>query len=64
MVRSIRRLAALGLLLLLPALAACNEEEQGRALHTEKGTYRGPADTPLTDAQKDALRQRGQSQKY
>ncbi|HEY9536128.1 MAG TPA: hypothetical protein VIS03_00940 [Kiloniellaceae bacterium] len=48
--------AAAGMLL---ALAACDEAEQGRILHYEKGTYMGETDTGLTDAQRQELRARG-----
>ncbi|MCG8360581.1 MAG: hypothetical protein MI920_33880 [Kiloniellales bacterium] len=40
------------------ALAGCDENEQGRILRYEKGTYLGPADTPLDEATRDELRQR------
>ncbi|GAB4377600.1 MAG: hypothetical protein Kow00114_41920 [Kiloniellaceae bacterium] len=47
--------AAAGLAL---GLAACDESEQGRILYYEKGTYQGPADDGLTDAQREELRSR------
>ncbi|HMA16562.1 MAG TPA: hypothetical protein VKP12_17365 [Kiloniellaceae bacterium] len=47
--------AAAGLLL---SLAACDEAEQGRILHYEKGTYLGQSDAPLTEAQREELRAR------
>lgn len=31
------------------ALQGCREEEQGRVLYYEKGTYLGKSDTPLSD---------------
>lgn len=43
---------------LVLALSACDESEQGRILRYEKGTYLGPSDTGLTDAQREELRAR------
>jgi len=48
-------LAAAGLAL---SLTACDEAEQGRILHYEKGTYLGKSDSGLTDAQREELRAR------
>lgn len=48
-------LAGAGLVL---ALGACDESEQGRILLYEKGTYLGPSDSELSDAQREELRQR------
>lgn len=41
----------------------CREEEQGRPLLYEKGTYLGQPDPPLDQDQVDALRQRATRQK-
>ncbi len=38
--------------------AACREEEQGRVLLHKKGTYQGPQDNPLDDAQREDLQRR------
>lgn len=56
-------------LLLLAASAAivlggCREEEQNRVMHIEKGEYRGPADTPLSEDDLRALRQRAKQQSF
>lgn len=48
---------------LMLALAGCDEAEQGRILQYEKGTYLGPSDSELTDAQRDELRARVQRQR-
>jgi hypothetical protein len=40
------------------ALVGCRAEEQGRPLILDKGTYRGKADTPLSKAKLDALKDR------
>lgn len=58
--RKLVPVAAAGLVLVL---AACDEAEQGRILHYEKGTYLGQSDTELTDAQRQELRARTQRQK-
>lgn len=58
--RKLVPVVAAGLVL---ALAACDEAEQGRILHYDKGTYLGQSDTELTDAQRDELRARVQRQK-
>ena len=44
------------------AVAACDQDEQGRILTYEKGTYLGPPDTPLSDEQVNKLRQRAAQQ--
>ncbi len=44
------------------ALAACDQNEQGRIRNYEPGTYLGEVDTPLTEEQQDALRQRARAQ--
>ena len=43
-------------------LSACDEAEQGRILRYEKGTYLGPKDQVLSDAQQAALRARSRMQ--
>ena len=48
---------AVGLVLVL-GLAACDQDEQGRILRYEKGTYLGPTDTELSEETRDALRAR------
>ncbi len=44
------------------ALAACDQDEQGRVLTYEKGTYLGQPDTQLSDEQVNELRQRAAQQ--
>ena len=44
------------------ALAACDQDEQGRLLSYEKGTYLGEPDTALTKEQLDELRHRARQQ--
>lgn len=44
------------------ALAGCDEDEQGRILRYEKGTYLGPPDTALTEDQLGELRARAKRQ--
>lgn len=39
-------------------LASCDQAEQGRELHMEKGEYIGPMDSALSDETLNALRQR------
>ena len=51
-------LVALSLSLAGLSLAACDEDEQGRIMRYEKGTYLGAPDTPLTPEQIDELRHR------
>jgi len=46
------------------ALAACNEEQRGRPTKIEPGMYQGKMDTQLSDAQREALRQRGRAQTF
>jgi hypothetical protein len=53
-------LAILGVAL----LQGCREEEPGRPLVYQKGTYQGQADEPLAPAQVEALRQRTAGQKF
>ena len=44
-------------------LVGCREEEQGRVLRYEKGTYLGQKDSGLTEEQRTALRARAQQQR-
>lgn len=44
------------------AIAACDQDEQGRVLTYEKGTYLGQPDTQLSDQQLNELRQRAAQQ--
>ena len=44
------------------ALAACDQDEQGRILSYEKGTYLGEPDTALSEEQVDELRHRAMQQ--
>lgn len=44
------------------ALAGCEEDEQGRVLHQEKGVYQGEADTGLDDETRSELRERARRQ--
>lgn len=55
------RIASLAALVLL---AGCNADERGKAVSLEKGTYRGPADTELSDATRLALAKRVQNQRF
>ncbi len=43
-------------------LSACDEAEQDRILRYEKGTYLGPKDQVLSNAQQAALRARSRMQ--
>ncbi len=43
---------------LVLALTACDENEQGRILRYEKGTYLGPPDAEISDDTRNALRAR------
>lgn len=45
-------------------LAGCNDEEQGRPIHLDKGVYKGAADTRLAPEQVDALKQRSAGQRF
>ena len=47
---------------LVVGLGACDQSEQGRVLHYEKGTYLGKPDTGLSQAQRDELRSRAMLQ--
>ena len=50
-------LAVIGLV-----LAACDQNEQGRIRKYEPGRYLGQPDTPLTEEQRNVLRQRARAQ--
>ena len=43
-------------------VSACDESEQARVLHYEKGTYLGPFESPLENEQLNELRQRAKLQ--
>jgi len=55
-------LKALAFMFVGLAIAACDQDEQGRVLTYEKGTYLGDADTPLSEEQVNELRQRAAQQ--
>lgn len=59
-----RRIALVMLGLAALAVAGCREEEQGRILQFEKGTYLGRPDTPIDDATRGALQDRTRGQKF
>jgi len=44
-------------------VGGCREEEQGRPLVYDKGTYQGQADEQLAEDQVEALRQRAARQR-
>jgi len=50
-------------LTLVLTLSACRDEEQGRSLHYEKGTYQGAADTSLDQDTVSKLQQRVNNQR-
>ncbi|TQV79000.1 hypothetical protein [Denitrobaculum tricleocarpae] len=52
-----------GSLLLGLTLTACRQEEQGRKLLYDKGTYLGEADEGLSDEDRAKLRQRATFQR-
>ncbi len=56
------RLTFAALLVAGLALAACDQNEQGRIRAYEKGVYLGKPDTALTEDQVDALRHRAAQQ--
>ena len=56
-------LLAVATLVAATLLAGCREEEQGRVLRYEKGTYLGQKDSELTEEQRNALRARAQQQR-
>jgi hypothetical protein len=51
-------IACAAIVLVAGALAGCREEEQGRALIPDKGTYGGPPETALTKEQIEKLTDR------
>ncbi len=61
---ALSRLVFGGVVLASLALPGCREDEQNRILLFEKGTYLGPADQTLNQAQLDDLRQRTLGQKF
>ncbi len=61
--RATRTLLALAAVLAAGlVLSACDENEQGRILRYQKGTYLGPADQALSIEQQAALRARSRMQ--
>lgn len=62
--QALSRLVFAGVVLASLALPGCREEEQDRILLFEKGTYLGPADQALNQAQADDLRRRTLGQKF
>jgi hypothetical protein len=48
----------------LSALAGCREDEQNRPLIVEKGVYQGAPDQELSEAERRALQQRGDRQRF
>ena len=62
---NIIRFIAIGALLAsVAAVSGCREEEQGRPLFYEKGTYIGKPDQKLTAAQEQELRSRARNQAF
>jgi hypothetical protein len=57
-------LVLLALIVALPALQGCREDEQDRVLFHEPGVYKGKPDPALPEAQVDELRQRARQQGY
>ena len=66
MVRSrVRSLLGLTIaIVVVLALQACREDEQGRPLLYHKGTYQGPSEPPLDEHKVEELRARAERQKY
>jgi hypothetical protein len=60
----VRRVAAVALLTAMAAVSGCREEEQGRILLYDKGTYLGKPDQEITDAQRQELRSRARNQAF
>jgi hypothetical protein len=48
----------------LTLVPGCRDEEQNRALHTEKGVYQGPADETLSEADRRELQNRAGNQRF
>lgn len=59
---SVIRITCLGVSLAL--LAGCNADERAHAVKLDKGVYQGAADTPLSNATRDALMARVQNQRF
>ena len=57
-------LGVVTLICLSAALSACDQEEQGRILSYDKGTYLGPADQKLGDEQVRELETRTNMQAW
>lgn len=62
MVRTTTALVMLALLIAGAGLSGCREDEQGRVLLYEKGTYLGEPDDPLEKDKVRALRSRARRQ--
>ncbi|MBC7906157.1 MAG: hypothetical protein H7Y60_05335 [Rhodospirillaceae bacterium] len=45
-------------------LAGCNADERGHVVSLNKGVYKGASDTQLSDATREALKQRTQFQRF
>lgn len=45
-------------------LAGCNADERGHVISLDKGVYKGAADTQLSDATRETLKQRTQFQRF
>ena len=61
--RRLTALLAVAAVVAASLLVGCREEEQGRVLRYEKGTYLGQKDSGLTEEQRNALRARAQQQR-
>ncbi|WP_428696633.1 hypothetical protein [Stappia sp.] len=48
----------------LTLVPGCRDEEQNRALHTEKGVYQGTPDETLSEADRRELQNRAGSQRF
>jgi hypothetical protein len=59
-----RFVVAAAMVTAMAAIAGCREEEQGRPIIFEKGTYLGKPDQKLTDAQEQELRSRARNQAF
>lgn len=51
-------------LVTLALLAGCNADERGHVVSLDKGVYKGAADTQLSDATRETLKQRTQFQRF
>ncbi|MBC7953957.1 MAG: hypothetical protein H7Z12_19330 [Rhodospirillaceae bacterium] len=51
-------------LVTLVLLAGCNADERGHVVSLDKGVYKGAADTQLSDATRETLKQRAQFQRF